>query len=500
VSDVATGTRDRAIGALVGLAVGDAVGTTLEFEPPGSFTPITDMVGGGPFRLPVGAWTDDASMAMCLAESILDTGSLDPADQLRRYVNWWRHGYWSSTDRCFDIGTTTRGALSRFEQTGAVTDPDPDDESAANGSLMRLAPAPIRWHTDIAEAADRSGESSRTTHPAARPSDACRVMGAMVAALIQGVPADDVLDPDFCSFGALHPEIEAVARGSWRPKEPPEIRGTGYSVDALEAALWAVGGAADFREAILRAANLGDDADTTAAIAGQLAGARWGWSGIPKSWREGIVAGERIAAIAGRLHDAATGAGPEEPWPHDEFIHGWWIEPGVVLAGEYPGHPDPDRARAKVNLLVDHGIRTFIDLTTLQDSLEPYAPNVEQVAAQRGLDVRRVAHPIPDMGVIDVDDYDPILATIADARDRGGVYVHCWGGIGRTSTVVGCLLVAGGLDADAALADIDRRRSITRKAHRPAPQTPEQIDVIRTRAWRRTSSPSPESGGPAHPA
>ena len=103
--------RDRAIGALVGLAVGDAVGTTLEFQRPGTFTPITDMVGGGPFRLPVGAWTDDTSMAMCLAESILDTGDLDAADQLRRYVQWRRDGYWSSTGTCFDIGGTTASAL-----------------------------------------------------------------------------------------------------------------------------------------------------------------------------------------------------------------------------------------------------------------------------------------------------------------------------------------------------------------------------------------------------
>ena len=165
------GARDRAIGALVGLAVGDAVGTTLEFRRPGTFTPIDDMVGGGPFRLPAGAWTDDTSMAMCLAESILDTGDLDPADQLRRYVAWWRGGYWSSTGTCFDIGGTTAGALSRFERTGEIVDADIDGHAAANGSLMRLAAVPIRWHTDIADAADRSGESSRTTHPAGRPVD-----------------------------------------------------------------------------------------------------------------------------------------------------------------------------------------------------------------------------------------------------------------------------------------------------------------------------------------
>ena len=479
------GARDRAIGALVGLAVGDAVGTTLEFRRPGTFTPIDDMVGGGPFRLPAGAWTDDTSMAMCLAESILDTGDLDPADQLRRYVAWRRGGYWSSTGTCFDIGGTTAAALSRFERTGAIVDADIDEHSAANGSLMRLAAVPIRWHTDIADAADRSGESSRTTHPAHRPVDACRLTGAIIAALIQGADAADVLDPGFWQWGDLHPAVDAVARGSWRTKEPPEIRGTGYSVDALEAALWAVGGADDFRSAVLRAANLGDDADTTAAIAGQIAGARWGVSVIPADWRERIVAGERIAAIAGRLHDAAVGAPVEEPWPHDAAIHGWWVEPGAVLAGEYPGATTREGARAKIGLLVDHGVRTFVDLTQPADGLEPYVDHVEHEAHRRGLELQHLPFPIPDMGVRPHDGYDEIVDAIRNSTDVGVVYVHCWGGIGRTSTVVGCLLVDGGLDADDALADIDRRRSVTRKAHQPAPQTQSQIDIVRERATRR---------------
>ena len=177
-------------------------------------------------------------------------------------------------------------------------------------------------------------------------------------------------------------------RGSWLSKQPPAIRGTGYSVDALEAALWAVGGAADFRDAVLRAANLGDDADTTAAIAGQLAGARWGLSGIPVEWRERIVSADRIAAIAGRLYDAGV-AELAPRWQHDEFLHAWWVEPGAVLAGEFPGHLDDVRAAEKVNLLVDYGVRTFVDLTTPADQLEPYEHQVTTAASDRGLDVRR---------------------------------------------------------------------------------------------------------------
>src|SRR5690348_11419095 len=101
---------DRYRGALVGLAVGDAVGTTLEFATPGTFEPITDMVGGGPFELLPGQWTDDTSMALCLAESLLHCGGHDPRDQMQRYVRWWREGHLSSTGRCFDIGRTVASA------------------------------------------------------------------------------------------------------------------------------------------------------------------------------------------------------------------------------------------------------------------------------------------------------------------------------------------------------------------------------------------------------
>lgn len=473
----------KAVGALVGLAVGDAVGTTLEFKSPGRFTPIVDMVGGGPFGLEPGQWTDDTSMAMCLAESILDRGCLDPADQLRRFCAWYRNGYWSATGRCFDIGNTTRGALARFERTGAVIDDGIDQENAANGSLMRLAPVPIRWHSDIGEAAERSGESSLTTHPASRPVDACRVYGAMIAALIQGSTLEAVLDADFWQYGPLDQCVETVIRGSWRTKRPPEIRGTGYVVDALEAALWAVAGATDFRDAVLRAANLGDDADTTAAIAGQLAGAHWGVDGIPLEWREQITESQRIAAIAGRLFDMGAEVEPSHPWTHDDFIHGYWVEPGRILAGEYPGHPhSAERARSKVNFLVDHGIRTFVDLTTPHDNMAPYEHLIAEAAQRRGIDLERVHHPIPDMGVLSEGDYEAIVESIRTARDQGGVYIHCWGGIGRTGTVAGCLLVDSGMSAVDALDRIAELRSVTKKRNMTAPQTREQIEVIRQRA------------------
>jgi len=475
---------DRAVGALLGLACGDAVGTTLEFRTPGTFEPITDMVGGGPFGLRPGEWTDDTSMALCLAESLLDRGGLDLEDQLRRYVLWHETGYLSSNGRCFDIGMTTRTQLTRFQRTGGAVDPHPDEESAANGSLMRLAAVPIRWHDDPEAAAERSGESSRSTHPAGRPVDACRLMGAMIAALINGATFDEVTSPGFWRWGDLHPAVADIAAGGWKHKAPPAIRGTGYCIDALEAALWAVAGADDFRGAVLRAANLGDDADTTAAIAGQLAGARWGATNIPAAWRHEVVGGERIVGLARGLFTAGGGDLDDGSWGHDDFVHAWWVQRGRLLAGEYPGHPDPVRARQKVDLLVDAGVRTFVDLTTPADRLAPYQSHLDEVGKARQLDVRREEFPIPDFDVVEDHRYDDVLATIEQSTTRGAVYVHCWGGIGRTGTVIGCLLAEEGLDYPQVVERLSSLRAKTRKAHRPAPEMPAQHDLLQRRATR----------------
>src|SRR5262245_10034014 len=153
---------DRFRGCLLGLAVGDAVGTTLEFKPPGTFKPIVDMVGGGPFRLKPGEWTDDTSMTLCLAESLIEKQGFDPVDQLERYVKWHREGHLSSNGRCFDIGNTVRQALARFEKTRDAHSGSIDPRSSGNGSIMRLAPVPLFFAQNPAKAIEMSGESSRT--------------------------------------------------------------------------------------------------------------------------------------------------------------------------------------------------------------------------------------------------------------------------------------------------------------------------------------------------
>ncbi len=295
---------DRARGALLGLAVGDALGTTLEFELPGSFEPIDDMLGGGPFDLEPGQWTDDTSMALCLAESLIETGGFDPRDQMQRYLRWWREGHWSATGRCFDIGNATRAALARFERTGEPYAGSTDPHTAGNGSLMRLAPIAVAHAHDPAEAVRLAGESSRTTHAAREAVDACRYFASLLVGAIRGVPKHDLLAPRFAVATGLwddEPPIETideVAAGSFLRKEPPEIRGTGHVVRTLEAALWAFASTDDFATGALKAVNLGDDADTTGAVFGQIAGATYGENAIPVGWRDRLARGPAIRGLA----------------------------------------------------------------------------------------------------------------------------------------------------------------------------------------------------------
>ena len=305
--------QSRIRGAILGLAAGDALGTTLEFESPGDFTPITDMIGGGPFRLQPGEWTDDTSMALCLAESLLATGKNDPNDQMQRYVRWWRDGYRSSNGRCFDIGNTVRGALERFERTGDPIQGSTDPNMLANGSLMRLAPVPCIYWRDQRVAARESAESSRTTHGAPLVLDACRYFGALIAGAVGGASKSELLHEDYGKSlweSPLHPEILEIAQGSFKRKSPPEIRGTGKVTHSLEAALWALHHGNDFREGALLAVNLGDDADTTGAIYGQIAGALYGEDGIPGEWRARLAQPLILNDIAERLAKAANAKAP----------------------------------------------------------------------------------------------------------------------------------------------------------------------------------------------
>ena len=301
-------TLDRFLGCLLGLAAGDAVGTTLEFKRRDSFKPIEDMIGGGPFNLAPGQWTDDTSMALCLASSLVENGKFDPADQMTRYIRWHEEGYLSSNGRCFDIGNATASALARFKRTGNAFSGSTDPQSAGNGSIMRLAPVPMFFARDLAKATHYSAESSRTTHAATECLDACRLFGAMLVRALHGSEREEVLLADALTFSGS-PAIVAIARGDYQAKAESAIRGSGYVVQSLEAALWCFDQTSSYEEAVLRAANLGDDADTTAAVCGQLAGAFYGAGGIPDGWLARLAMRPEIEHLANRLHELSGVAG-----------------------------------------------------------------------------------------------------------------------------------------------------------------------------------------------
>lgn len=277
---------DRASGALLGLAIGDAVGTTLEFTQRDSYPRLTDMIGGGPFRLQPGQWTDDTSMALALADSLLANETFDPEDLMRRFVAWRDNGEYSCTGTCFDIGITVSSALNRWKQTGDAMAGSTDSMTAGNGSLMRLSPVSIRHWQQPETMHKVAAQQSQTTHGAAEAVSACVAYAALIAEAISGKTRDEVLSP---RRGEYAHGVAKILAGSWRGKNRNEVQASGFVLHSLEAALWSIGRTSDFRSAILTAANLGGDADTTAAITGQLAGALYGVSGIPREWVEKIA-------------------------------------------------------------------------------------------------------------------------------------------------------------------------------------------------------------------
>lgn len=297
------GPRDRAKGALVGLALGDALGTTLEFARRDTKPPVTDLVGGGPFRLGAGEWTDDTSMALCLADSLLERGMLDARDLMERFLRWYEEGHNSVTGECFDIGVTTKGALQVFRDTGEPLSGSTDPQSAGNGSLMRLAPVAIRWWHDRPQATDAARLQSRTTHGAVQAVEACTLFAELLVEAIAGASKETVLLARDWSGDA---RIAEVAAGSWRAKERDAISSSGYVLHTLEAALWCVGRSESIEEALTLAANLADDADTVAAVTGQLAGALWGVSGAPAGWLDSLAWREHIELLAASLFEDAN--------------------------------------------------------------------------------------------------------------------------------------------------------------------------------------------------
>lgn len=277
--------EDRAVGALVGLAVGDALGTPVEFKRRGSFPPVTDMRGGGVFRLNPGEWTDDTSMALALGEALLEDPALaDPAKAMNRWVNWYEWGMYSHNDRCFDIGNQTAAALSNWSINRRLL--DRDTEAAGNGSIMRLAPAVVANFNNVDLMLDVAQRQGDLTHR----NPECRRIAAKLASLMAALIA-----------GQGQEEIPAGIA----TRREAEVRSTGYVIDTFEAAVWAFAPRDGFKNILLRAVNLGDDADTVGAVTGQIAGAVYGLSGIPASWVEVLAWRSKIIEMGRRLYTLA---------------------------------------------------------------------------------------------------------------------------------------------------------------------------------------------------
>jgi len=301
-ADTSPAVLDRAHGVLLGLAVGDALGTTLEFTRRDAHPLHTEMTGGGPFHLAPGQWTDDTAMALALADSLMSCQGFDPHDLMTRFVRWRKEGAYSCTGTCFDIGITTQQALARFIRNSDPFAGSTDPDDAGNGSLMRLAPVALFALPDAALADQLARDQSRVTHAAAQAVEACAYFVQLLREATLGQA--DVLRPRTWSGD---PAIAAIAAGSWRHKARYQIRSSGYVVHTLEAALWAIGTTTSFEDALILAVNLGEDADTVGAVTGQLAGALYGASAIPERWLHQLAWNDRIkraaeATLAGASH------------------------------------------------------------------------------------------------------------------------------------------------------------------------------------------------------
>ena len=310
-------TIERYQGAMLGLAVGDELGVPAEFKPRGSFPKVTEMIGGGPFRLNPGEWTDDTSMALCIVKSFIEKGEFSPHDVMNKFWNWIEDGYMSSNGRMFDIGDTTSEALCHYRKTGsslAGMSTSTDNKKSGNGSIMRLAPIPL-FFKDSHERAnwmDMAVMSSMLTHGSYNCMSSCIYLSALIMGALNELPKEDILNPKYFledefvkkALKDFTPEVLDIVGGVYKNKTEDQIKSTGYVIHTLEAALWCFHTTNTFEEGCIKAVNLGEDADTTGAVYGQLAGAYYGVNAIPQRWLDKLVLSDIIIDVANGLYRA----------------------------------------------------------------------------------------------------------------------------------------------------------------------------------------------------
>ncbi len=293
--------RERFLGARVGLAVGDALAAATQLRRFGSFEGVGDMLGGGPYDLPRGAWSDDTAMALCLADSLIACGRSDPADQLQRYLRWKSSGYLAATGQCLGITASTAQALARAQwRNRSFAGSSHDPARCEPEPLSRLAPAVLHGFGDVNLVTAAVLDAVRVTSQSPRVLDCARLQAAMLQAALHGETRARVLAPEASHFG--HPALHAsLLTDADQQRQPAGADAPA----ALAAARAALSGTANFRDGALAAINLGGNSDVIGAVYGQLAGAYYGINAIPQSWRAALVQRAEIEHFADKLLTAA---------------------------------------------------------------------------------------------------------------------------------------------------------------------------------------------------
>lgn len=292
----------RYMGCLNGLAIGDSLGAPIEWAKPG-FKPITDLRASRTHKLKKGEWTDDTSMALATAHSLIEKG-FDPQHQLQNYLNWFRKGTFSANGKCVGIGKTTRESLYNFELSGKTLTQavQTDPKLAGNGTIMRIAPIPMYART-LSQAGTLARLNSMTTHSNPICTEAADIFSRMIFLALKGKSKKEIFEYAE-SRRYSTPEIRMIFEKKTYKCNPPFIVGSGYVVKSLEAALWAFYKTRTFKRGALMAVNLGGDADTIGALFGQLAGAYYGNGKIPQNWKKDLHKNVEIVKTAHRLFHA----------------------------------------------------------------------------------------------------------------------------------------------------------------------------------------------------
>lgn len=305
--------------AIFGLCIADAVGVPAEFTSREVLQqrPILDMTGYGTYHQPKGTWSDDSSMTLCLADSMAETGTIDFEDIMKRFAQWLFEDAYTPFGECFDAGHTTIQAVSRYQHgTPALLCGGTSGSENGNGSLMRILPLlfPLTaqvegdlWKNDAVM--ELICSVSGLTHRHIISKSACCIYLSIAQQLLKGASLEEAAETGI--NGALSWFSEPLPcwdrirdLAAFRQLPVEEIRSTGFVVHTLEAALWCLLNTHDYRSCTLKAVNLGSDTDTTAAVAGGLAGLLYGLEGIPAGWKEGLVRSDFIDDICCRLAEA----------------------------------------------------------------------------------------------------------------------------------------------------------------------------------------------------